>query len=360
MIDETITQEQPEHQTQQPEVDIPKRKIIPKHVYVFIVIALIMTSFASILIRLAGKDIGMFWPDRDPADASVIAFWRLLFATGGMFLGAVVTGNVKKFKNVSVKRDFPLLILSGLMLAIHFISWNYSLQFTTVASSITITYLMPLFALIFSVIFLKERANWMQVLAIVFSICGAIVVVLGDFLFQQPAEGLRPVLGDLLALLGGISGAAYYVIGRKKREKMDIFSYTTIVYGMCTLFILVYLLGFNGLAIIPAVNFESLIILKLNWQHYLFFFLLALGPSCLGHTLYNYSLKYVRAPVITVIGLGEIFGSTLLAYAIFTEQPTHWSAYIGMFLVVGGIIVTVILENKTLKRQIQNQNRIKR
>ncbi len=329
-----------------------RAKKIPKHVFFLIAIAMIMTSFASILIRLAGKDVSTFWPSVEPANASVIAFWRLLFATIGMFLGAVVTGNLKEFKKVNFRKDMPLLSLSGFMLAVHFISWNQSLQMTTVASSVTIAYLMPLFTLIFSVIFLKERSSWYQVIAIIFSISGAIIVGIADLVLQDSTGGLTNLFGDLLALLGGVSAAAYFVIGRKKREKLDIFSYTTIVYGMCTLFILVYLLGYDGLSLIPATGIESLTIIKLNWQHYLFFFLLALGPSCLGHTLYNYSLEFVKAPVITVTALGEMFGSTLLAFAIFSETPTHWSAYIGMFLVALGIIATVIIENRSNKKEL--------
>jgi drug/metabolite transporter (DMT)-like permease len=354
----TLTEEALDQEQQELTVTTtpPRKKIIPKHVFFLIALAMIMTSFASILIRLAGKDVTTFWPTREPADASVIAFWRLLFATGGMFLGALITGNLPKFKLVNFKRDMPLLTLSGFMLAVHFISWNQSLQMTTVASSVTIAYLMPMFALIFSAIFLKDRVNWKQILVIILTILGAIIVGLGDLLSQGIGNGLDALFGDLLALLGGISAAAYFVIGRKKREKLDIFSYATIVYGMCTIFIFIYLMVFNGFTLLPSVSRESIIILKLNWQHYLFFFLLALGPSCLGHSLYNYSLEYVKAPVITVTALGEMFGATLLAFAIFNEKPTHWSAYIGIFLVALGIVATVILENRALKEQITNGN----
>ncbi|NHJ40369.1 MAG: EamA family transporter [Asgard group archaeon] len=351
MTEETIDKKQ-----QELSVSTPAKKSIPKHVFFLIALAMVMTSFASILIRLAGKDITMFWADRDPANASVIAFWRLFFATGGMFLGGLVTGNLHKFKKVSFKKDMPLLILSGLMLAIHFISWNQSLQMTTVASSVTIAYLMPMFALIFSAIFLKERVGWMQVLVIILTIFGAIIVGLGDLLSQGIGNGLDALFGDLLALLGGISAAAYFVIGRKKREKLDVFSYATIVYGICSIFIFIYLMIFNGFTLLPSVSREAIVILKLNWQHYLFFFLLALGPSCLGHSLYNYSLEFVNAPVITVTALGEMFGATLLAFAIFNEKPTHWSAYIGIFLVALGIITTVIIENRLIKKELLKEN----
>ncbi|MEA2071775.1 MAG: DMT family transporter [Asgard group archaeon] len=306
---------------------------IPLHVYFLIILAMIMTSFASILIRYAGKDaitIGL-----EPASASIIAFWRLFFATIGMFFGALVTRNLQEFKKVNPRGDLPLLTLSGLALAIHFVTWNLSLEKTNVASSITIVYLMPLFAIGFSFLFLKEKISWIQFGVILLTISGAIIVGVSDL----QSQGSGSLIGDLFALAGAISGAGYFVIGRKKREKLDIFSYTTIVYGICTIFLLIYNLSLRN-------NFFQ----NLAWQHFLFFFLLALGPSCLGHTLYNYSLEYIRAPVITVTALGEMFGATLLAFLLFNELPP-WLAFVGMGLVAGGILATVYLENRALRKQ---------
>ncbi len=324
------------------EVPIQKEKKqgIPKHVYILIVVAMIMTSFASILIRYAGKDavdLGL-----EPADASVIAFWRLFFATIGMFIGTLLTRNLKEFKKVSLKDDIPLLSLSGLLLAIHFTTWNMSLQMTSVANSITIIYLMPFFALILSLIFLKERVSWSQFIAIILALVGAIMVGVSDFIVSDETGYFY---GDLLALAGAITGAGYFVIGRKKREKLDVFSYATIVYAFCTLFLLIYVLA-NPIT-------RGSIISGLKWQHFMFFGLLALGPSCLGHSLYNYSLGYIKAPVITVTALGEMFGATLLAYGFFREVP-FWTTFLGMTLVAIGIIITVIFENKAIKEQIKN------
>lgn len=317
---------------------------IPKHVYILIAVAMVMTSFASILIRYAGVGIVLIDPTLTPADAFVIAFWRLLFATIGMFIGAVVSRNLKEFKKVQIKRDVPLLALSGLMLAIHFATWNLSLQITNIASSMTIVYLMPFFALILSMIFLKEKVSWIQFGAILLAMTGAIVVGLSDLLISNDTGNL---IGDLVALIGGVSAAAYFVIGRKMRKRLDIFSYATIVYGICTVCLLVFILAY------PQARHK--IIDDLTWWHFLFFGLLALGPSCLGHTLYNYSLGFVKAPVITVTALGEMFGATILAYAFFQEIP-EWLVFIGMALVAGGIIITVIFENKAIKKQLESPN----
>jgi drug/metabolite transporter (DMT)-like permease len=314
---------------------------IPRHVYILIAVAMVMTSFASILIRYAGEGITLIDPTLTPADATVIAFWRLLFATIGMFIVTLVSRNLKQFKKVKVKRDLPLLALSGLMLAIHFATWNLSLQITNIASSMTIVYLMPFFALILSFIFLKEKVSWAQFGAIIIAMVGAIVVGLSPLLISDDTGSIR---GDLIALVGGISAAAYFVIGRKMRERLDIFSYATIVYGICTVCLLMFILAY------PQARHK--IIDDLRWWHFLFFGLLALGPSCLGHTLYNYSLGFVKAPVITVTALGEMFGATILAYAFFRERPS-WLVFIGMAFVATGIIITVIFENKAMKKQLE-------
>ena len=78
----------------------PKKQKVPRHVFFLIVIAIIMTSFASIMIRFTGAEEDAAQLGMIAAEASVIAFWRLFFATIGMFLGAVFTRNLKEFKKI--------------------------------------------------------------------------------------------------------------------------------------------------------------------------------------------------------------------------------------------------------------------
>ena len=167
----------------------------------------------------------------------------------------------------------------------------------------------------------------------VLAIGGVVAVGLADW-----GKGTTNVVGDLFALAGGFTVAIYFVIGRKTRENLDIFSYATTVYGFCAIFLFIYNLAFSYPMIIG-----------LSWKHFLFFLLLALGPSCLGHTLYNYSLGFLKTPVVTVSALGEIFGASLLAYAFFNEVPAPL-AFVGMFLVAVGIVAIVVLEGQSLKK----------
>jgi drug/metabolite transporter (DMT)-like permease len=54
----------------------------------------------------------------------------------------------------------------------------------------------------------------------------------------------------------------------------------------------------------------------------------------LGHTVFHWALRYVKAAVVSVSILGEPVGATILAYFIFQEIP-------GLLQLAGGF--TIIL-----------------
>ena len=84
-----------------------------------------------------------------------------------------------------------------------------------------------------SIIFLKEKSSIWQICAIILTVGGAVVIGVSDFAL----ESLQNLYGDLFALAGGISGAIYFTIGRKSRERLDIFSSGTIFWPLTALVI---------------------------------------------------------------------------------------------------------------------------
>jgi len=54
---------------------------------------------------------------------------------------------------------------------------------------------------------------------------------------------------------------------------------------------------------------------------YLWVLLLAAGPQLLGHSSYNWALKYVTATFVTVTLLAEPIGATLLAIPVLGQVP---------------------------------------
>jgi drug/metabolite transporter (DMT)-like permease len=65
-------------------------------------------------------------------------------------------------------------------------------------------------------------------------------------------------------------------------------------------------------------------------------FLVGLVPQCIGHTAYNWSLRWLPPGLVGIIGLAEPVGASLLAYIILGEGLTQ-SKLLGGLVILAGI-----------------------
>ena len=114
----------------------------------------------------------------------------------------------------------------------------------------------------------------------------------------------------------------YILGGRIYRKNLDLTTYVTPVYASAAV-ILIAMSLFTGT---PLAGFSA--------STYGFFFLIALVPMIFGHTLYNWALRYVSAPVVSLSLLGEPVGASLLAYLLLNEIPNR-------FTMIGGVITLI-------------------
>jgi drug/metabolite transporter (DMT)-like permease len=143
-------------------------------------------------------------------------------------------------------------------------------------------------------------------------------------------------LGDILALAGALMGAGYIVIGRRLRPNLSLISYIFLVYGMAA----VVLVSFMLAAGLPAMGYPP--------EAYLWFILLALIPQLLGHSSFNWALKYLSAAYVSISLLGEPIGSTILAYFLLGEIPSGMKIF-GAILILSGIYIASLSERKTIE-----------
>ncbi|MEM3385907.1 MAG: DMT family transporter [Nitrososphaeria archaeon] len=273
-------------------------KISPK---LFLFIGVLSFAFGAILIKYSS------------APSIAIAFYRLFFAAS--IMGLISVSNKVRLQKLDIK-DFSILVFNGFVLATHFALWISSLKYTTVAASVVLVDTSPFFATIFAYTFLKERVERKHVLGIILCFIGTVLILGADLSFETN------LYGDLLALVGGVLAGFYFFVGRKMRPKMEFLPYVTYVYSFSAFFLFFYMIIFN-------VSFFGYTV-----NDYVIFFLLAAGPSCLGHNSYNYSLKYLKASTVSATVYGEALGSTILAIILFNEIPSP-------LLVLGGISIMV-------------------
>jgi len=254
------------------------------------------------------------------APALVIAWYRVALAAlvlGPLFARKRITSTAPAL----IPRTLAITLLSGAFLALHFACWIQSLKMTTIASSVTLVSTTPLFASLFSRLWLREPFDRWMLVGVSCSTLGGVWVAGSDF----SASG-EAFWGDLLALAGAVMAAGYLVIGRSARRSMDLTSYTFLVYGAAALVLL--LLCITG----------NLSLSGLSGRTYLILGLLALIPQLIGHTTFNWALRFLPPTTIAVILMGEPIGATLLGYLVFGEAPS-WSTAGGLITLATGILL---------------------
>jgi drug/metabolite transporter (DMT)-like permease len=255
---------------------------------------ILAASTAAIFIRYAQND----------APSLAIAAWRLSLAT---FVLAPLALTRRRVELSSLgRREAGQALLSGLFLALHFATWITSLEYTTVASSVVLVSTTPLWVALLSPFTLREPVTRLRVVGMLVALAGGIIVGLSD---SGESIARNPLLGDALALAGAMMGAGYIILGRQLRKQMSLLSYTFVVYGMAAVVLVVCMLAAGQAPFgYPA-------------QTYLWFALLALVPQLLGHSSFNWALRYLSAAYVSTVLLGEPVGSTILALILLQETP---------------------------------------
>lgn len=261
------------------------------------------------------------------APAQVVSAWRLVFSVA--FIALVIAVRRRHTpRPVLAKRDWLLAVAAGVMLALHFWTWIASLQYTTVASSVVLVSMQPIFVAALSGLLLHERATAWQWAGILIACAGAVVIGVGDA-HADGSFSKAALFGDMLALLGAMFVSCYYVIGRRLRQTLDLWVYIGIVYGIAALVLV-------GVVVAdPAVR-----LLGYPRADWLIFLALAAGPMMIGHTGVNYALRYVRAYVANIAILGEPVGATLIAWLLpqLREVPSA-ATLAGALLIGAGILL---------------------
>ena len=286
-------------------------RLPPFNPHAAVVIGVITVSASAILVRLA-----------DEAPAAIIANYRLLFAAL-LMLPIILMKYRHEFKKISNK-DWILSIFAGIFLAAHFILWFESLNYTSVASSVVLVSLQPIFAFLGTYLFFKERFSSGAIISMLIALFGSIIISWGDF----QISGLA-LFGDILALLGAITVTASFLMGPSARRNLSLMTYTFLVYGIASIALILYNVVLqNDFTGYPA-------------DHWWLFLALAIFPTFLGHSLFNWALKWLSTATISMGIVFEPVGATILAYFILGEVVT-WSQLLGGAIVIFGLFLFIM------------------
>lgn len=272
------------------------------------VVGILAISCASLLIR---------WTQ---APALTIAAYRVSIASGIFSLFAFKEFRKADTANITKIHMF-CIVAAGFALAAHFGFWITSLFWTSVASSVTIVNTAPVFVAALSKRILREAVPPFFWFGVGLTIIGT--VVLTGFDFQLSG---KLAIGDLLALFGALALAAYLIITRWILSAFPFFLYIFFAYGIA------------GLVLICLCVYLEIPTRGFSFDTYGLLFLIAIVPQCIGHSIFNWVLKFLPAFVVALLILGEPVGATILA-ALFLNEVPNVRQLIALVMIGSGIVI---------------------
>ena len=289
----------------------------PAQIRLFVVLTcgIFAVSTASILIRSALDD---------GVPPLVIAAYRLTFAA--LILTPLVLRSRRAELGHLTRRDWRWALFSGFFLALHFAAWISSLDYTTVTASVVLVTTGPIWVALLSWLIWREKLTRPVVIGLIIAVSGGMVVGFSDS--GGLGLGGSQLWGDFLALAGAWFVAGYLIIGRQLRNRMSLLTYIYIVYGTAALW-LIGLAALSGAAFTHQADGQPY-----PASAYVWMLLLAVLPQLVGHSSYNYALRFLPPTYVAIVSLAEPIGSALLAFVLLREVPA-------LMTILGAIVILI-------------------
>lgn len=256
------------------------------------------------------------------APALAIALWRNVFGTAALLPWAATRARADLHAVWVDARLRRVVLLSGTALAAHFATWVPAVTLTTVTAATALAAVQPVWNA------LLARAGGHEVGGRVWA--GIALAVAGALVLTGLDVGGDPdrLLGNLLALLGGMAAAAYVALGARARSQVSTTAYAASCYAVCA----VLLLGVCVVAGVPVTGFPA--------QTWLALLALTGLAQLLGHTLLNRAVGTVGPIVVALVILLEVPAATVIA-AWWLGQVPPPAAVPAAALVLGGVALVV-------------------
>jgi drug/metabolite transporter (DMT)-like permease len=292
---------------------------IPKHVFFTFALSLFTLSQAALLVKGA----------QSPPE--ILGFWRLFFA---LIISAIlVKVRKEEFAPVSIRSQFKLVIITGVLFWLHFWLWFYSVSKTTIANSTLIFCMNPIFVALGGWLFEKQKLSGRLILALATGIVGLIIMQNHSLKFSPDQ-----LLGDALALVASVAFAGYLLLVKRLRNTGSNFALTF-------WFNLVSFVGFAVVGVASGLPFWGY-----GWVSWACFVAMAAGPSLLGHALFTYSLKYLNAAIASCFVMTEPIMAAFSAAIIFKEI-VPLETIIAFVLITAGLLNLFFFSEKFSSRK---------
>ncbi|NQV50586.1 MAG: EamA family transporter, partial [Candidatus Marinimicrobia bacterium] len=218
------------------------------------------------------------------------------------------------------KNKFPLVLIAGIFLALHFACFYSAVKMAPIANATLFATLAPVFTLIYERVFLKRKLSSGALIGLLLAIAGA-VVVHGSSLQFDAAE----TKGNLMALISSVFMSVVLIMGERIRGNTGNILYTRWL----------YLFAAITLAIIGVFGGIDL---TFSWPDSRWILALVVLPTLIGHNSMSYAVKYLRPTIVGSMPFGEPILATILAWVLFGEG-IGWPIILGGSITLTGLVI---------------------
>ena len=282
---------------------------------IILIIGILGVSSAAIFIRLCQQQVSPV----------TIGFSLFIAASRLLITSILLFPNYRHLSQINSGNRAVLYSLgAGICLAFHFATWITSLNFTSVAASVSLVTTNPLWVALLSWWFTQQKISPKTIVGIIIAISGSILIT---FAGGESNFGSNPLIGAILALLGAWFASGYIILGKLAQEK----GFTTSQYIM-----IAYLVA--GICLFPMPLIAGVSYLGHSALIYLYLFLMAIVCQIIGHTSLNWCLRSFSTTTISLLILFEPVVSSIMAWWLFTEIPPPL-VIIGALIILTGVLI---------------------
>jgi len=255
-----------------------------------------------------------------PLPSSVIAMCRGLLGGGLLLLLSFIRGS--RPNGSAIRKNLPLLLLSGVFIGFNWILLFEAYRYTTVATATLCYYLSPSFLLLLAPVFLKERLTGRKLLCACVALAGMIPV--SGIL----SAGFRPE--ELRGVALGVGAALLYasiIVMNKSLGEISAWDRTMVQLLTAGAAMIPYILLTGGFAGLSLTLTGGLWLGAVSLVH-----------TGLAYVLYFGSLLYLPAQTAGILSYLDPVVAVLLSALILREPLTPLTA-VGAVLILGAAII---------------------
>jgi drug/metabolite transporter (DMT)-like permease len=234
----------------------------------------------------------------------------------------------KKFSiKIHSKQDIPTIVLSSLLLGIHWITYFYALKLSNVALGMLSLFTFPVITALLEPLFLKIKLDSIHIVL-------GIMVLIGIYILA-PEFDLES--SHVKGILVGVFSALCYAL-RNLILKRHISKYNGSVLMLHQILIL-------SVVLLPVLYFMNTDNVPSQLPYIL---LLSLFTTAIGHSIFIHSLKYFSVSTASIINSIQPLLGIIMAYFFLQEIPS-WNTFFGGTLIMGTVIIESIRSKKHIK-----------